>query len=57
MQLKLIHLSKPNPDNRYSNYENQLEPQYFFPDSESKLYLKTIKYHYCRFQKMKYWII
>jgi len=29
MQLKLIHLSKPNPDNRYSNYENQLEPQYF----------------------------
>ena len=43
MQLKLIHLSKTNPDNRYSNYENQLEPQYFFPDSESRALFENKK--------------
>ena len=43
MQLKLIHLSKPNPDNRYSNYENQLEPQFFFPDSESRALFENNK--------------
>ena len=36
MQLKMIRLSKPNPDNNYSNYENQLEPQYFFDDADSR---------------------
>ena len=43
MQLKLIHLSKSNPDNQYSNYENQLEPQYFFPDSESRALFENNK--------------
>ena len=36
MNLKMIRLSKPNPDNLFSNYENQLEPQYFFTSSVSK---------------------
>jgi hypothetical protein len=36
MNLKMIRLSKPNPDNLFSNYENQLEPQYFFASSVSK---------------------
>lgn len=36
MQLKMIRLSKPNPDNKYSSYANQLEPQYFFPDSDAR---------------------
>ena len=30
MNLKMIRLSKPNPDNLFSNYENQLEPQCCF---------------------------
>ena len=36
MNLKMIRLSKPNPDNLFSNYENQLEPRYFFASSVSK---------------------
>ena len=36
MQLKMIHLPKPNPDNKYSTYKNQLEPQYSFSDSDSR---------------------
>lgn len=36
MNLKMIRLSRPNPNNKYSNYENQLEPQYFFLDSDSR---------------------
>ena len=36
MNLKMIRLSKPNPDNLFSIYENQLEPQYFFTSSVSK---------------------
>lgn len=43
MQLKMIILSKPNPDNKYSNYENQLEPQYFFPDSDSRALFESNK--------------
>ena len=36
MNLKMIRLSKPNPDNLFSNYANQLEPQYFFDDADSR---------------------
>ncbi len=43
MQLKKILLSMPNPDNKYSNYENQLEPQLFFHDSDSMALFESNK--------------
>ena len=43
MQLKMIRLSKPNPENKFSNYENKLEPQYFFPDSDSRYLFESNK--------------
>ncbi len=57
MNLKMIRLSKPNPDNLFSNYENQLEPQYFFTSSVSKTLFENSQRLYCRFLKMKYGII
>ena len=30
MQLRMIRLSNPNPENDFSNYDNQLEPRYYF---------------------------
>lgn len=57
MNLKMIRLSKPNPDNLFSNYENQLEPQYFLHPRFQRPYLKIAKELYCRFLKMKYGII
>lgn len=43
MNLKMICLSKPNPDNQFSNYENQLEPQYFFSTSDLKALFESNK--------------
>lgn len=43
MQLKMIRLSKPNPENKFSNYENKFEPQYFFPDSDSRALFESNK--------------
>jgi hypothetical protein len=43
MQLKMIRLSKPNPDNKYSSYANQLEPQCFFPDSDARALFESNK--------------
>ena len=57
MNLKMIRLSKPNPDNLFSNYANQLEPQFFSHPRFQRHYLKTAKKLYCRSLKMKYGII
>ena len=34
MELKQIFLPKPNPDNQFSTYGNQMQPQYFFDSPE-----------------------
>lgn len=43
MRLKMIRLSKPNPENLFSNYENQLETQYSFSTSDARALFERSK--------------